>query len=121
MSTKSFLSISAVIGIAYALGFLIAPEAMADIYGVLVNQSSILEIRFFGTALLGLGLIFANLRNVTDRAVLRGLLTAFAISNAAGIGVSAWGTMSGVMNQLGWSATAIYALLLVGCFVTMPE
>jgi hypothetical protein len=121
MNSKTFLTIASVIGVVYALGFLIIPEVVAGIYGVAVNPSVILEVRFFGTALLGLGLILWLVRNTADRTVLRGILTGFAISNAVGVGVSTWGTLAGIMSQVGWSATAIYALLFIGCLIANPE
>jgi hypothetical protein len=119
MRTKTLLSISAFIGTLYALGFLITPEVLARIYGIDATPGTILEVRFFGTTLLGLGIIFWLLRDVTDRTVLRGLLTGFAISNAVGVGVSTWGTLAGIMSPVGWSAAAIYALLLIGCFLAL--
>lgn len=121
MSTKTFLTVAAVIGIVYALAFLIVPEALERLYGLAVNPSTTLEVRFFGTTLLGLALAALLIRDSKDRMALRGFLTAFAISNAVGVGVSAWGTYAGIMSQVGWSAIIIYALLLIGCFVSTPE
>jgi len=117
MNSKTFLTIAVVLAVVYALGFLIIPEAVLDIYGVAVNPSAILMARFFGTALLGLGIIFWLVRSTTDRTVLRG----FAIYNAVGVGVSTWGTLAGIMSQVGWSATVIYSLLFIGCLIANPE
>jgi len=121
MSSKVFLTISSIIGVLYALGFLIVPEVMARIYGVDANPSAILEVRFFGATLLGLGLIFWVLRGTEDRAVLKSILTGFAISAAVGAGVATWGTYTGIMSQVGWSVTVIYALLFIGSLVARPK
>jgi len=54
MRTKTLLSISAFIGTLYALGFLIAPEVLARIYGIDATPGTILEVRFFGQPYLAL-------------------------------------------------------------------
>jgi len=121
MSAKLFLGISAILGLAYGIAFLFAPVPTGEIYGVAMSPPTIMEVRFWGATLIGLGLIFWLVRGTTDAAVLRGLLSGFAVGNLAGLWVAINGTIAGTMNATGWSAVAIYALLLAGCIVTLAR
>jgi hypothetical protein len=62
----------------------------------------------------GLGLVAWFIKDSTDRSATRGFLIAVSISSVAGLLVSIWGTLSGIMNGMGWSAVLIYLLLLIG-------
>ena len=119
MSAKLFLGISAVVAVAYGIGFLFAPEALMSAYGVAINPSAIMEVRFWGATLTGLGIMYWLVRGSADLTALRGILYGFSIANIAGIWVAYNGTMAGTMNSVGWSAVGVYALLLLGCIVTL--
>lgn len=115
MNLKSFIILVAIVATAYALGFLIIPKFIVGLYGVDTAPSVILGFRFFGVALLGVGLIFWFARDCRDSTAVRALLTGGAVSNAAGLVVAIWGTTTGIMNALGWSVVLIYIVLLAGC------
>src|SRR3954451_9865629 len=42
------------------------------------------------------------------------VLIGYAVGNVVGVLVSIWGTLSGIMNPMGWSAVLIYGVLLAG-------
>jgi hypothetical protein len=114
MSVKMFLAIAAAIAVVYGIAFVAAPDFVQANYGMTTNASSILAGRYFGLTLLGLGLITWLVRETSDVKALRGLLWGLAIQSAIGVLVSIWGTSSGTMNGMGWSAVLIYAVLLAG-------
>jgi hypothetical protein len=70
--------------------------------------------RYFGVALIGIGLVCWLARDVTDGKAQRSIILALLISNIIGVIVSVQGTLSGVMSAVGWSAVGIYVLLGLG-------
>jgi hypothetical protein len=115
MKCSTFLSVTGILGIAFGLGFLLAPESVAPLYGVPVEAHTIMMDRYFGGSLLWVGLISWLARGVRDDAALRALLQAGTVGNLAGLVVSAWSAIAGLMNALAWSSAALYALMLAGC------
>ncbi len=58
MNIKAFMIFVAIIATAYGLGFLLVPGHLVRLYGVATGPAVILGYRFFGVALLAIGLIF---------------------------------------------------------------
>jgi hypothetical protein len=115
LNTQTFFIIHGAIALLYALGFLVIPRAVSHVYGVTAGPEAILAFRYFGVALLGVGLIFVFARNTNDHQALKAILSGAGVANLAGLLVSIWGTTAGIMNMLGWSVVAIYAALVIGC------
>jgi hypothetical protein len=113
MSLKTFLAIISVLAIGYGVAFILAPGTLGAIYGTVDSPTAELMSRFFGVALLPFGLILWFARDM-DHAALRNVLVAVAIGDTVGIGVSAMGTLTGVMNAFGWTAVVIYAFGALG-------
>jgi hypothetical protein len=113
MGVKVFLAIAAAIAIIYGVAFVLIPDLVLASYGMMTDPSTVLSARFFGLTLLGLGLVGWLVRETSDGKALRGLLSGLAVQSVIGV-VSIWGTISGTMNAMGWSAVFIYAVLLVG-------
>ena len=116
MNTRMFFLVSAAIAGIFALGFLVIPRAIARIYGVVAGPEAILAFRFFGVALLGIGLIFWFAKDVQDREARNAILAGAGIADQIGFIVALWGTASGVMNGLGWTVALLYLALAAGCF-----
>jgi uncharacterized protein YjeT (DUF2065 family) len=114
MNVKVFLAIAAAIAVVYGVAFVAVPDFVQATYGMTSTASSILAARYFGLTLLGLGLVTWLVRETSDPKALRGLLSGLAIQSLIGALVSIWGTTSGTMNGMGWSAVLIYAVLLAG-------
>ncbi len=111
--TTLFLT-AGVLALAFGLGFLVAPAAVLPLYGVPADASTVLMSRFFGAALVHLGLVLYLLREVREPAAVRSLALAGVIGSVGGALVAATGVVSGVTNALGWSTVAIYLALLLG-------
>ena len=124
MSAKLFLTIAAVLAILYGLAFVFIPSQMAPIYGVPLDPHTILETQFFGSALIGLGVVFWFARDFRDWDAVKGVLIATMVGSIVGGGVNLLGTFQGLINGMAWSTTVIYALLLIGslyCLWAGPE
>lgn len=113
MSTRTLLSIAAVVGLIFALALLLMPAFMGTLYGLGANPVQTLLARYFGVTLLGVGLINWLAKDM-DYASLRPILLGNLVADFVGILVSLMGTLSGVMNSMGWSSVVIYLLLTLG-------
>lgn len=114
MRLSTLLLIGGLLALIFGLGFLLAPRPMLTLYGVPTDPSVVLMARFFGTALLQVGLVFYLIRDVGDPRTHRGVVIGSFIGSVAGLVVALTGQFWGLINQLGWSTVAIYALLTFG-------
>lgn len=113
MNIRTFLIITAVVALVYGLGLLLMPVFMASTYGLGTSASEILLARFFGVELLIVGLIGWLAKDLPFSS-LRPIITASLIGDIVGAIVALMGTLSGVMNTVGWSAFGIYLLIGLG-------
>jgi len=113
MNRRTFLSIAALLALGYAAGLILIPAFMNSTYGLGGSDSEILLARFFGVELLVLGLVTWLAKDLTG-AMLAPLITGNLIGDAVGTVIALMGTLSGVMNAVGWSAVAIYVFLTLG-------
>lgn len=114
MRLSTLLLIAGLIALVFGLGFLLAPAPLLALYGIPANPAVILMARFFGAALVQLGLVFYLIRNVTDPVTSRGIVLGSFLGSLAGLVVALTGQFWGIVNSLGWSTVVIYGLLLVG-------
>lgn len=114
MKFKTIFVIHAIVPLAYGFCFELVPQLMLSIYGVTQGPGEILMARYFGVALIAIGLVFWLARDVTDAGARRAIILGLLISNIIGVIVSVQGTLSGVMSAVGWSAVGIYGLLALG-------
>ena len=108
-----------VIAIAFGLSFLLVPGTVLPMYGAPADAATVLMSRFFGVALLQVGLMLYLLRETRDAATQRSMALAGVVGSVAGVLVSLMGVMGGAVNALGWSTVAIYAALLLGYLSAM--
>ncbi len=114
MKLRTFLIIIAIIALGYGLGLAFLPAFMNSTYGFGTSVSEILLTRFFGVELLGLGVVAWFSKDLTGASV-RPILMGSLIADTLGAIFALMGTLSGVMNSVGWSAFAIYFLIALGC------
>jgi len=114
MKLSTFLSISSIVGLVYGLLFLIVPGVMLTLHGEAAEADNLMQIRFFGSALVGWALIVWLGRHVRDDRAIRAMLVGSATGFGLGTLISLWGVMSGLMNAMGWSSVIVYLLLLAG-------
>jgi hypothetical protein len=111
--TTLFLS-AGLLALVFGLGFLVAPATVLPFYGAATDATTVLMSRFFGVALVQLGLTLYLIREVREAVAVRAVAVAGIVGSICGAVVALMGVLNGVTNALGWSTVAIYALLLVG-------
>ncbi|HET6796121.1 MAG TPA: hypothetical protein VFH40_03090 [Gemmatimonadales bacterium] len=114
MRLRTLLLTAGLLALVYGVGFLLAPRLLLQLYGVADDPSVVLMARFFGAALIQLGLVFYLIRDVGDLRTQRGVVIGSFLGSLAGLVVALTGRFWGLLNSFGWSAVAIYALLLIG-------
>lgn len=114
MRFNTLLLLAGLLALAFGLGFLLLPGAVLPLYGVEPAPATVMIARFFGVALVHLGLALYLVRETRDAAIQRGLALSGVVGSAAGVAVALTGVLGGLVNDLGWSTVAIYGLLLIG-------
>jgi hypothetical protein len=114
MSAKVFLTISAVIAVMFGLAFVFLPAATLAIYGVPPEPHTVLIGQFFGSVLLALGAVEWFARDFQDWDAVRGVLIANVVGDIVGGCVNVLGAFQGLLNNMAWSTTLLYVLLVAG-------
>ena len=112
LSTVFIFNTLAALG--YAAGLLIIPGTIMAWHGIGYDPSTILMARYFGVALLGIGLVVWLARNTVESKARDAITIGFSISYVAGLALSVQATLAGQMNTLGWLPAVIYLLLVLG-------
>jgi hypothetical protein len=114
MKLETFLTIAAIIAIAFGLGFVAAPALMITQYGIAASPGTTIMARFFGATLLNLGLVLFLARRVIEPSTRTGIVRGSLIGAVLGLLVAIHGQRIGAVNALGWSSVAVYAFLVLG-------
>lgn len=93
------------------MGFLAMPGRILGQFGVDEYAATKLISQFFGTAMLGLGLLLWFAKDVTDTSLQKGLGIALLVDAVAGLLITVIGTASGVLRANWWMALVVYAIL----------
>jgi hypothetical protein len=119
MKLSTFLSIVAVVAVLFGIAFVLAPVETLAPYGVVADRNTAIMGRFFGAALLTVGLIAWFARPITDSVGRRAILIGNLIGDVVGFIVALQGQLNGVTNALGWSTVVIYGVFALGfaCFL----
>jgi hypothetical protein len=114
MRLGTLLRLAGLLALAFGIGFLFAPARVLSMYGMAAEPTVVLMARFFGSALVQLGLVFYLIRDVSDPTTRRGVVIGSFLGSLAGFVVSLTAQFWGLVNSFGWSTVAIYGLLLLG-------
>lgn len=114
MRLGTLLRLAGLLALAFGIGFLFAPARVLSMYGVAAEPTVVLMARFFGSALVQLGLVFYLIRDVSDPTTRRGVVLGSFLGTLAGLVVSLTAQFWGLVNSFGWSTVAIYGALLLG-------
>ena len=113
MRREMFFAVMGIFGVLFGLGFLFAPDLSLRAYGVPTEPHNLMQSRYFGSALLGFGLIYVLGRNTQDAEAIRALLVGALVGNLAGAVISA-SAAGHLQNQLAWMSVAIYVAFAAG-------
>jgi hypothetical protein len=114
MRLNSLLLVAGLLALVFGLGFLLLPAALLPVYGVEPGPAVVLMARFFGAALVQLGVVLYLVRETREPGTQRGLVLAGVLGSLAGLAVALLGQLSGLVNAMGWSTVVIYGGLLLG-------
>ncbi len=114
MKLNSLMIITAALLAIYGIGFVVAPAPLLSLLGIATDPAVAFVTRAFGAALIGYAVMNWFARNAVDSDARRAIVLADASFNALAIVVNLLGTLSGVLNVLGWSNVVIHLLLAAG-------
>jgi hypothetical protein len=114
MRLRTLLLIGGLIALVFGIAFLVAPQAVLRLYGVAPDQAITMMSRYFGAALVQIGLVLYLIRDVGDPRTQRGVVLGSFLGSLAGLVVALTAQFWGLVNALGWSTVAIYGFLLIG-------
>ena len=115
MKLSTLLSIVAIVAILFGIAFLLIPGALLAQYGVIVADPHVIIMsRFFGAALVNLGILLWLARNVVDSQARKAIVLSGLVGNLIGFLVALNGQMQGLTNALGWSTVLIYGFFAAG-------
>lgn len=113
MNYRIVFLINAFLAALLGLGFLILPGKILGQFGVDEYAATKLISQFFGTAMLGLGLLLWFAKDVTEANLQKGMGSALLVGAAAGLIITIMGTISGILRANWWIAMVVYAILAV--------
>jgi hypothetical protein len=114
MTAKMFLTIGSIFAILYGIGFLLLPGPSIALYGTEPEPHLILLVRYFGSALLGFGVLQWLGKDFRDWEAVRAVMVAIIILNGVGLLVTLSGMVDGLLNSTAWVSIVVYALFLAG-------
>src|SRR5260370_31708444 len=114
MSTKLYLTIAAVLTVLYAIGFIILPGPTVVLFGGPPEPHVMLNLQFFGAALLALAVTEWFAKDFREPDAVRGVLIGAAVGDVAVGLVNVWGMIQGLVNALAWTSLIVIGLLLLG-------
>jgi len=116
MNYKFLFVLNALVSFLIGLVFLFVPARAMGFFGTETYASTLLIARFFGTALVALGLLLWFAKDATDEGVQKGMAWALFISSLLGLIVNVIGISpaSGVIRANGWITIIVYVLFALG-------
>ena len=114
MRLRTLFLLNTIVALLFALGFLLMPGVLLDLFGFINTAGAKLLGRLIGVELLVGGLITLLSRDSRDSNVLQAIILANLIASVVGFVVSLGGMLSGAMGLMGWLIVATYLLLSLG-------
>lgn len=114
MSRRTFVSIAALFSLVNAIPGLIAPAAVASLYGVTVDSHTALAGQLLAASYIAIGIINWAMRGCTDATLRQGI----DAGNLVGWGISGviwiYAASSGMTNGVGWLAAGLTIVFALG-------
>lgn len=116
MSYKFLFVLNALVSLILGLAFLFVPSRAMDFFGTETYAATLLVARFFGTALIAIGLLLWFAKDAAEEGVQKGVAWALLISSILGLIVNVIGISpaSGVIRANGWITIIVYVLFALG-------
>lgn len=115
MKLSVFSLIAAIIAFVFGVGMLLVPYQVVSLYGTHLDISGQFMARYFGSALLGLSVIYYAARNAKSQEnLLKQVLLGGFVFGLTGLAVSIYDRFAGTHNALGYMNIVIYAFFAIG-------
>lgn len=114
MKLRNLFLLNTVVALLFALGFLLIPGVVLDLFALHNDASARLLGRFIGVELLVGGLITFFARDSRDSNALGAITLSNLIACSVGFIASLTGVLSGVAGASGWLIVATYLALAIG-------
>lgn len=116
MNYRILLIVNALVAVLLGVAFLFMPTRMLNLFGTETFVATLLVSRFFGTAMLALGLLLWFVKDVTQETIQKGMGLALLVGAVAGLVVTVVGTFASnaVIRSNGWIAMLVYVLFGLG-------
>jgi hypothetical protein len=114
MNRRTFASIAAIFGLANAVPGLMAPAAVASLYGVTLNSQSALVAQMLAASYLGYAIVNWTAREVTEIAVRRGIDAGNVVAWGASAAIWIYAASSGMTNAVSWVGAGFTVVFTLG-------
>jgi hypothetical protein len=114
MKLSTLLVVSAAVGVAFGVAFVLASGPLLSIYGITLDKAGTLIAQLFGALLIGIAVLNWLGRDLTDPQAQRAFVLGNLVGDVVGFVVILLGQLAGIANVLGWVNVAIYLLLALG-------
>lgn len=115
MTTKYFLRVSAIIGIAFGLGLLIFPAKIIAPYMIddVVSEFTKSLGMAYGTLLIGVALMLWMARNANISIARKAIITGIVLADALVGLVHIYAILNGIENKFAWGTVVLVFLLAI--------
>lgn len=107
MGFRTIASINGVLSLAYGVAGVVAPAALASVYGMEITGREELVLRLLSASYFALGVLCWVARGVTDNGARRAIALSGFVAWGLSLPVSAFGQLAGHANTLGWTVVGM--------------
>ena len=111
---KLLLAVTAIVTVPFGVASLLLPAEVGALYGSTTDANGLLWARYYGAAILAVGLIAWQACRWRSVEALRGVTQVLFILFILNLGVSLPAQFAGHVNALGWTTVVLEALLIIG-------
>jgi hypothetical protein len=114
MNRTTFASIAAVVSLVNGIPGLIAPVALASLYGVTLDSQGALAAQLLAGSYIGYGVMNWTTRRCTDAALCRGIDAGNLVAWAIGAVIWIYAASTGMSNAVGWFGAGLAVVFTLG-------
>ena len=114
MKFQTMMVIKAVVCLALGVPILLVPDLIYSIFGLSLGAGGAVAAREYGAAMLGTLMITWFARNAQESEARWAIALGLCVYDALGFVAIFVGTITGLINPLGWSVVAIYLFFALG-------
>ncbi|HAV78889.1 MAG TPA: hypothetical protein DCX53_16175 [Anaerolineae bacterium] len=114
MSYKLLFVVNAFLAVVLGAAFLLVPAQSLGFFRAEQYAATLLMGRFFGSAMIALGLVLWFVKDTRDESVQKMVAISLLVSSILGLIVNIIGISSGIVRVNGWITIIVYVLFALG-------